>query len=80
VTRRVPQVAAAIFAVLFALEQLIERVTIIGGAGFIEPGGVMNLYVGGPLFIVFFLALGLTGGAGQSVSKNESPSSGVPST
>jgi|SRR5947209_12944343 hypothetical protein len=50
-------------AAIFALEQLVETVTIVGGSGFIEPGGTMNLYVGGPLFVVFFLALGLTSGA-----------------
>jgi hypothetical protein len=43
---------------IFAVEQLIETVTIVGGPGLIEPGGTMNLYVGGPLFLVFFLALG----------------------
>jgi hypothetical protein len=48
---------------IFAVEQLIETVTIVGGPGLIEPGGTMNLYVGGPLFLVFFLALGLTSGA-----------------
>jgi hypothetical protein len=51
-----------VLAALFALEQLIETITVIGAPGFIEPGGVMNLYVGGPLFVVFFLALGLVGG------------------
>jgi hypothetical protein len=39
---------------------LIETITIIGPPGsFISPGGAMNFYVGGPLFIVFFLALGV---------------------
>jgi hypothetical protein len=52
-----------VLAALFALEQLIETITVVGGPGFIEPGGTMNLYVGGPLFVVFFLALGLAGGA-----------------
>jgi hypothetical protein len=50
-------------AAVFALEQLVETATIVGGSGFIEPGGAMNLYVGGALFVVFFLALGLTSGA-----------------
>ena len=71
-----------ILAAIFALEQLIETVTIVGGAGFFAPGGIMNLYVGGPLFVVFFLALGLTSlsESAQSTSKNDSPSSGEPST
>jgi hypothetical protein len=49
-----------VIAVIFALEQLIEMVTIVGAPGtFISPGGAMNFYVGGPLFVVFFLALGI---------------------
>ena len=49
-----------ILAAVFAVEQLIETVTIIGPpASFISPGGPMNIYLGGPHFIVFFLALGV---------------------
>jgi hypothetical protein len=49
-----------IVAAVFAVEQLIETITIIGPpASFISPGGPMNFYLGGPLFIVFFLALGV---------------------
>jgi hypothetical protein len=49
-----------ILAAVFAVEQLIETITIIGPPGsFISPGGAMNFYLGGPLFIVFFLALGI---------------------
>lgn len=61
VRQRFPRWVGAL-AVVFALEQLVETVTIVGGPGFIEPGGAMNLYVGGPFFVVFFLALGLTSG------------------
>jgi hypothetical protein len=47
-------------AAVFAVEQLIETITIIGPPGsFISPGGPMNYYLGGPLFILFFLALGI---------------------
>jgi hypothetical protein len=50
----------AILAAVFAVEQLIETITIIGPpASFISPGGAMNFYLGGPLFIIFFLALGV---------------------
>jgi hypothetical protein len=50
----------AIISAVFAVEQLIETITIIGPPGsFISPGGPMNLYLGGPLFIVFFVALGV---------------------
>lgn len=49
-----------IAAAVFAVEQLIETITIIGPPGsFISPGGPMNFYLGGPLFILFFLALGI---------------------
>jgi len=50
-----------ILAAVFAIEQLIETVTIVGGPGqFISPGGPMNYDLGGTLFIVFFVALGLS--------------------
>ncbi len=49
-----------IIAAVFAVEQLIETITIIGPPGsFISPGGPMNLYLGGALFIAFFVALGI---------------------
>jgi hypothetical protein len=49
-----------IIAAVFTVEQLIETITIIGPpASFISPGGPMNFYLGGPLFILFFLALGI---------------------
>jgi hypothetical protein len=49
-----------ILAAVFAVEQLIETITIIGPpASFISPGGAMNFYLGGALFVVFFLALGV---------------------
>ena len=49
-----------IAAAVFTVEQLIETITIIGPPGsFISPGGPMNLYLGGPLLIVFFVALGV---------------------
>jgi hypothetical protein len=49
-----------IAAAIFTVEQLIETITIIGPAGsFISPGAGMNFYLGGPLFILFFVALGV---------------------
>src|ERR1700754_1132853 len=49
-----------ILAAVFAVEQLIETITIIGPpASFISPGGAMNFYLGGPLFIIFFSGLGV---------------------
>lgn len=51
----------AAIAAVFAIEQLVETVTIVGGSGqFISPGGAMNYDLGGTLFIVFFVALGLS--------------------
>lgn len=48
-------------AAIFALEQFVETVTIIGGPGlFISPGGPMNMFLGGAMFIVFFLSLGVS--------------------
>lgn len=50
-----------VLAAVFALEQFVETVTIIGGPGmFISPGGAMNMLLGGALFIVFFGALGVS--------------------
>jgi hypothetical protein len=50
-----------ILAAVFAVEQLVETITIVGGTGqFISPGGAMNYDLGGTLFILFFVALGLT--------------------
>jgi len=36
-------------SVVFFLEQAIETVTVFGQAGFIAPGGTMNVYLGGAL-------------------------------
>lgn len=55
---RFPRWLGALAAV-FAIEQFLEVVTVIGAEGsFIAPGGPMNIYLGGGLFIVFFLGLG----------------------
>jgi hypothetical protein len=49
-----------VLALIFAVEQFVEMVTVIGGPGlFISPGGPMNMLLGGALFIVFFGALGV---------------------
>jgi hypothetical protein len=63
-----------ILAAVFAVEQLIETITIIGpAASFISPGGAMNFYLGGPLFIVFFLALGIAMSIDQAESDRQAP-------
>jgi hypothetical protein len=52
-----------VLASVFAAEQFVETVTVVGGSGlFISPGGTMNMLVGGALFIVFFGALGVCTG------------------
>jgi hypothetical protein len=49
-----------VLALVFAVEQFVETVTVIGGPGlFISPGGPMNMLLGGALFIIFFGALGV---------------------
>ncbi|WP_235674639.1 hypothetical protein [Mycolicibacterium pulveris] len=63
-----------IAAAVFTVEQLIETITIIGPPGsFISPGGPMNVYLGGSLFIAFFTALGV------ALSMNVSPAPGTAS-
>jgi hypothetical protein len=52
-----------VLASVFAAEQFVETVTVVGGSGlFISPGGTMNMLLGGALFIVFFGALGVCTG------------------
>ena len=52
----------------------IETITIIGPpASFISPGGAMNFYLGGPLFIVFFLALGVALSLEQTDEERPAP-------
>ena len=34
---------------IFFLEQAIETITVFGQAGFIAPGGTMNVYLGGAI-------------------------------
>ncbi|MCW1960402.1 MAG: hypothetical protein KIH64_018015 [Mycobacterium sp.] len=54
----------AVIAAVFAVEQLVQLLTIIGPPGsFIAPGGPMAVYLGGGLFLVFLFALGV--GASQ---------------
>lgn len=50
----------ALIAAVFVVEQFVELLTIIGPVGsFIAPGGPMNVYLGGTLFVLFVVALGL---------------------
>jgi hypothetical protein len=57
----------AVVAAVFAVEQLVQSLTIIGPPGsFIAPGGPMTVYLGGGLFLVFLFALGV--GAAQPIA------------
>ncbi len=49
-----------IVAAVTLIEQIVETITIFGHRGFIAPGGPMNLYLGGPLFLIVVVALGVT--------------------
>jgi hypothetical protein len=75
---RFPQWLATVAAV-FAVEQVVGMLTIIGPVGsFIAPGGPMTDFVGGGLFLAFLCALGFgtalpaeTGGVAQLEPKPE---------
>jgi hypothetical protein len=49
-----------IIAAIALIEQIVETITIFGRRGFIAPGGPMNLSLGAPLFLIVFVALGIT--------------------
>lgn len=44
------------------VEQSVETITIFGSTGFIQPGGAMNMQLGGGLTLAWILAFGLWGG------------------
>lgn len=59
----------ALVAAVLAVEQLVQLLTIIGPPGsFIAPGGPMNIYLGGALFLLFLFALGV--GAAQPMGRS----------
>lgn len=53
---QIPIWLAALGAVAF-IEQALETMTVFGTHGFIEPGGAMNLELGGPLTAIWLAAL-----------------------
>jgi hypothetical protein len=66
----------AIVAAVFLVEQFVELLTIIGPVGsFIAPGGPMSIFIGGALFGVFILALGLA--LGLPDGKTDDPAAAV---
>jgi hypothetical protein len=44
------------------VEQAVETITIFGSTGFTQPGGAMNMQLGGVLTLAWILAFGLWGG------------------
>ena len=44
------------------VEQSVETITIFGSTGFTQPGGAMNMQLGGGLTLAWILAFGLWGG------------------
>lgn len=65
-------------AAVFVVEQVVEMLTIIGPVGsFIAPGGPMNVFLGGGLFLVFLGALGF--GVALPIEGPALTANGVPS-
>jgi hypothetical protein len=49
----------AVFTAVFATEQMIETITVMGKRGFLEPGGAMNFTLGAGLYAVWVVAAGV---------------------
>lgn len=59
----------ALLTAVFATEQLIETITVMGKRGFIAPGGPMNNMLGAGLYLVWVIAVGVaSSGAVPSTS------------
>ena len=54
------------------VEQSIETITIFGSSGFTQPGGAMNMQLGGGLTLVWILGFGLWGGLRGRYSYSQS--------
>jgi len=59
----VPRWLGALGLIAF-LEQSLETVTIFGSTGFTQPGGAMNMQLGGGLTLAWILGVGFWGGVG----------------
>ena len=57
----IPRWLGALGLVAF-VEQAIETITIFGSTGFTQPGGAMNMQLGGGLTIAWIFAFGIWGG------------------
>jgi hypothetical protein len=58
---RIPRWLGALGLVALA-EQAIETITIFGSTGFTQPGGAMNMQLGGALTLAWIIGFGLWGG------------------
>ena len=58
---RIPRWLGMLGLVAF-LEQAVEAITIFGSTGFTQPGGAMNMQLGGALTVAWILAFGCWGG------------------
>jgi hypothetical protein len=62
----VPRWLCALGAITF-VEQSLETVTIFGSTGFTQPGGAMNMQLGGGLTLAWILGVGFWGGLRRPV-------------
>jgi len=62
-----------VLGLLAFLEQSIETATIFGSTGFTQPGGAMNMQVGGALTLVWILGVGSWGGQGWPAGRPPVP-------
>lgn len=70
---RLPRWLGALGLVAF-VEQSIETVTIFGSTGFTQPGGAMNMQLGGVLTLAWILGFGLWGGLrGREIGTTDAP-------
>jgi Domain of unknown function (DUF4386) len=58
---RIPRWLGALGLIAF-VEQAVETITIFGSTGFTQPGGAMNMQLGGALTLAWILAFGFWGG------------------
>jgi hypothetical protein len=64
----IPRWLGVLGLVAFA-EQAVETITIFGSTGFTQPGGAMNMQLGGGLTLAWILAFGFWGGARGSFER-----------
>lgn len=70
---RLPKWLGILGAVVF-IEQAVETVTVFGSAGFIQPGGAMNMELGAGMVMAWLLAFALWGGISGPGPQGKRPS------